>query len=237
MIGMKKPIYLLLYSLFVTIIAEASELSDIPTFPTQISQPGIYTETDSIIIQPAGEPTMTTGNMNPDTHILSLQTNLLYDLLLIPNIGVEIPLKGQWSIGGNWMYSWWKNDSRHLYWRTYGGEIYARKYFHRLSRTSQPEKRLTGHHAGIYFQGLTYDIELGSHGYLSNFTFGTGIEYGYTMSLNRLWRMDFNLGIGYMAGKYKEYTPIDQSYVWQATKRLSMFGPTRASISLIRIIR
>ena len=41
---------------------------------------------------------------------LGIKTNVLYDLLLIPNIGVEVYLGRNWSASANWMYAWWKSD-------------------------------------------------------------------------------------------------------------------------------
>ena len=32
---------------------------------------------------------------------------MLYDALLIPNIGVEMYLGKRWSVAANWMYGWW----------------------------------------------------------------------------------------------------------------------------------
>lgn len=36
---------------------------------------------------------------------MSLKTNLLYDVALVPNIGAEFYLGRGWSLGGNWMYA------------------------------------------------------------------------------------------------------------------------------------
>ena len=75
---------------------------------------------------------------------MSLKTNLLYDVALVPNIGAEFYLGRGWSLGGNWMYAWWNSKKRHNYWRLYGGELEIRKYFGRRAA----EKPLTGHHLG-----------------------------------------------------------------------------------------
>lgn len=37
---------------------------------------------------------------------LNVKTNMLYDALLIPNIGLEVDLGKRWSIAANWMYGW-----------------------------------------------------------------------------------------------------------------------------------
>lgn len=98
----------------------------------------------------------------PKPFYMGLKTNLLYDVLLVPNIGVEFYLGKGWSVGGNWMYAWWKNDRRHRYWRAYGGEIGLRKYFGSLAA----DKPLSGHHVGLYGEMFTYDFEFGGKGYM-----------------------------------------------------------------------
>ena len=59
---------------------------------------------------------------------MALKTNMLYDALLVPCIGAEFSLGRGWSVAANWIYAWWKNNSRHNYWRVYGGDLGVRKY-------------------------------------------------------------------------------------------------------------
>lgn len=40
------------------------------------------------------------------TFDMAVKTNMLYDVLLVPNIGIEFHLGKGWSLGGNWMYAW-----------------------------------------------------------------------------------------------------------------------------------
>ena len=163
---------------------------------------------------------------------MAAKTNLLYDAALVPNVGLEFYLGKGWSIGGNWMYAWWSKDSKHRYWRIYGGELDIRKYFGRKAA----EKPLQGHHLGVYAQGLTYDFETGGKGYLSDFSYGFGLEYGYSLPVAKRLNLDFGIGIGYGGGKYKVYEPEDDCYVYKETKRRHWFGPTRAEISLIWLL-
>ena len=170
---------------------------------------------------------------NKTTCYYALRSNLLYNIALIPNIGLEFYLGKNWSIGGNWQYAWWKNDKHHKYWRIYGGDVEIRKYFN----TRSTDKFFTGHHVGLYLQGLTYDVELGKRGYLSKFSYGIGVEYGYSLPLYRQFNLDFSVGIGYLAGKYKQYTPVNNHYVWKQTNTRHWFGPTKAGISLIWLLK
>ena len=177
----------------------------------------------------------------PKPFYMGLKTNLLYDALLVPNIGVEFYLGKGWSLGGNWMYAWWNNDRRHRYWRVYGGEIGLRKYF-------APRAAYTpfiGHHVGLYGQMLTYDFEFGGKGYMGGrpggslwekSNYGFGLEYGYSLAIGRRLNLDFSLGVGYLGGTYYEYAPMDGHYVWEATKNRRWFGPTKAEVSLVWLL-
>ena len=164
---------------------------------------------------------------------IAAKSNMLYDLAAVPNAGAEFYLGKNLSIAGNWMYAWWKSDKVAWYWRTYGGDLALRYWFGKKSK----EKPLQGHHLGIYGQGLTYDFEVGSLGYLADkWTFGGGVEYGYSLPIAKLLNIDFNIGVGYIGGEFKEYLPIDGHYVWQATKYRHWLGPTKAEISLVWLL-
>ena len=167
-----------------------------------------------------------------------IKTNLLYDIFLIPNIGIEFYLGKGWSLGGSWMYAWWKKDRRHRYWRVYGGEVGLRRYFasHAVGRP------LSGHHIGVYGQVLTYDFELGGKGYMGGrpggslwekSNYGFGLEYGYSLAIAKRLNLDFSLGVGYLGGIYYKYVPMDNRYVWQSTRQRHWFGPTKAEVSLV----
>lgn len=162
---------------------------------------------------------------------LAIKTNALYDLALIPNIGAEIHLGKNFTIGANWHYAWWKSDSALWYWRTYGGDLNARFWFGEAAK----RKPLTGHHVGLYGQILTYDFLVGSgKGILADrWSWSVGAEYGYSWPLAERLNLDVTLGVGYHTGQFYEYMPIDDCYVWQATKNRKYIGPTKLEVSLV----
>lgn len=163
-------------------------------------------------------------------YYIAAKTNLLYDAAIIPNVGVEVYLGKNFSVAGNWMYSWWKSDRVSWYWRTYGGDLALRYWLGRAAK----EKPLTGHHIGLYGQILTYDIEVGGRGYLGDrWSYGGGLEYGYSLPVRQRLNIDFTLGLGYLGGEFQEYLPIDGHYVWQVTKMRNWIGPTKLEVSLI----
>lgn len=172
-------------------------------------------------------------------NFFALKTNLLYDALLVPNIGLEMYLGNDFSLSANWHYAWWNCDS--WYWRTYGGELAVRKWFGEAAR----KNRLTGHHLGIYAQALTYDFLVGDHGYMSGnpgetlfdrISYAIGVEYGYSLPIARRLNLDFVIGLGYQGGQYNEYSYIDDCYVWEAKKQRSFWGPTKAEVSLVWLL-
>ena len=161
---------------------------------------------------------------------IALKSNLLYDLLLTPNIGVEIPLHEKWSLAANWMYAWWKSDSKSWYHRIYGGDVEIRRWI-------KPKSPLTGLHFGAYGQMLTYDFEWGGDGVLGDkWSWAAGISAGYSKKIAPRLNLDFTLGVGYLTGKYHEYKPVDDCYVSQATKNSKWFGPTKAEVTLVWLL-
>lgn len=165
---------------------------------------------------------------------LALKTNLLYDAVLIPNVGVEVSLGKQWTASADWFYTWFSSDSRHRYWQGYGGYLTVRRYFANHSTLNTPHSTFpTGHHLGAYVLGMTYDVEWGGRGYQADhFGFGAGVEYGYAMPIGSQLLLDFSIGIGFQDGEYKEYEPVGDRYVWQATRQRHWFGPTKAEVTL-----
>lgn len=172
---------------------------------------------------------------------MDFRTNMLYDALLVPNLGVEFYMGKGWSVLADWMYGWWDNDKSHYYWRVYGGSATVRKWFGRAAKS----KPLSGHHLGAFGSIFTYDFELGGRGYLGGKPGGTlwdkmhyaaGIEYGYSLPVARRLNLDFSLGMGYWSGTYHEYDPVDGCYVWQSTKQRNWIGPTKAEVSLVWLI-
>lgn len=172
---------------------------------------------------------------------MDIRTNMLYDALALPNIGVDFYLGKNFSIGGNWLYGWWKTDRHHRYWRAYGGELNGRWWFGRLAH----RKPLAGHHLGVYGQVYTYDFEWGGKGEMggepgdnmwNRCFWAAGVEYGFSLPVARRINIDFSLGLGYTEGTYYKYKPIEGHYVWQSTHKRHYLGPTKLEIALVWLI-
>ncbi|MCI2082473.1 MAG: DUF3575 domain-containing protein [Bacteroidales bacterium] len=175
---------------------------------------------------------------------LWVKTNLLYDLALTPNVGIEVNLGNRWSLQGQWEYAWWKDDNIHWYHRIYGGALELRKWFGGYDGDA-----MHGHHIGVYALGNTYDFEAGKlgswinnsafqseTGNLSYLSYGTGITYGYAFPIAKKWNLDIGISVGYYTGEYMVYKPVDSDYVWQETMKRNYFGITGAQISLVYVL-
>lgn len=213
------------------VVEEIQEKQPEPQSVTTVDTVSEEQETNIVLLQPEVKKPF----------YMSVKTNMLYDVLAVPNIGIEFYLGKGWSICGNWMYAWWDSDNRSRYWRIYGGDIAVRKWLGQKAS----EKPLTGHHIGIYGQAFTYDFEWGGIGYMGGEPGGTlwdsanyavGVEYGYSLPVAKRLNIDFTIGVGYWGGKYYEYEPLDGHNVWQVTKQRHWFGPTKAEISLVWLL-
>ena len=165
-------------------------------------------------------------------HVIAFRTNVLYDAFVVPNLGMEVYLGANFTLGFDWFGNWIFVDRLHLTWQGYGGYLTARYYFGQRASTH----RFMGHHVGLYGSILTYDVELGGKGYqAAKPGFGGGVEYGYSLPIAEHWCFDFTVGVGYQGGEYKTYQPTNDGtghYEWLATYRRNWIGPTKVEVSV-----
>ena len=170
-----------------------------------------------------------------NTQKVVLKSNLLYDALITPNIGVEAYIGKGITVGASWTAAWWKADPESWYHRIKGGDIQATKWLGNRPFSAEDEvKPFQGWHAGIYAQMLQYDFSWGKKGSIAtSWSWGAGVQGGWAMPVGKKLSLDFSLSVGYLTGEYEEYIPIDGCYVWQATKNRHWIGPTKAEVTLI----
>ncbi len=168
------------------------------------------------------------------TPLMAIKTNLLFDVALMPNIEVEIPLGRRWSLNGEYMFPWWliNNDRYCLQLLSGGAEL---RYW---PGNRFRHKTLTGHFAGLYAGGGKYDLQWKENGYQGEFFIAAGLSYGYSLPLSRRWNMEFSLGIGLLRTDYRHYRARDnyKTLLWQNNGRYTWFGPTKAKISLVWLL-
>jgi len=161
--------------------------------------------------------------------MIHLRTNLLYDALLLPSIGVETGFGQRWSAVFNVSFNWLKDDNRHRYWRILTTDAEVRLW---LTRDVDAFRK-QGFHVGAYGALYRYDLEFGGKGNMGDLHWGGGLAAGYALPIGRNLTLDLSVAAGYIGGDYKEYEPENSYYVWLADCRRNYFGPTKAEVTLV----
>lgn len=164
-----------------------------------------------------------------DSHpfYLAIESNLLYDAVVIPNIGMEVGIWKGLTIGGNYQNIWLRNDAWTRWYRFEGFEASINYY---INKEKRPFRK---HHIGLYGQLVTWDFTIDGRGYLAErWAYGGGFSYGYVLPIGRRFNLDLELGIGYLGGRMHEYIPQDGCRVWQLCEPFHWIGPTKAGVTL-----
>ena len=169
--------------------------------------------------------------------LLAVKTNLLYDLILAPNIEVEVPIgrNGRWSLMAEYTNPWWRWKKLDYSYEIQEGGLELRRWLKPRCHGSRPW--LCGMFAGIYGAFARYDIEndtVGDQGDVWSF----GATWGYSWPIGRRWNLEFSVSAGYLTGERRHYNAeFDSTHlIYKYTKNLSYFGPTKLKLSLVWII-
>lgn len=82
---------------------------------------------------------------NKSVPFLALKTNMLFDIALIPNIEVEVPVGKCWSLNGELMFPWWLFDNDKYCMQILSGGLETRYWLDNKKKRNI----LTGHFAGL----------------------------------------------------------------------------------------
>ena len=108
-----------------------------------------------------------------------LCSNLLHDVLLVPNLGVEWPVARRFTLVADGSLGWWRIEQKHRYWRMATGQIELRYWKNWTTNAF----RYRGHHFGVYGALYRYDLEFGGTGYQADLNYGAGFSWGYAARL------------------------------------------------------
>lgn len=169
---------------------------------------------------------------------VAIKTNLLADVTLNVDAGVEVGLAPRWSLDLTGQYNGWSIDGHK--WKHWFAQPEARFWFC---------DRFNGHFLGIHALGGQYGIGnlkngikfLGSDfSQLSDNRFegwavGGGIAYGYSWILGNHWNIEAEIGIGYLYTRYDKYECVECGRRVESDKSHNYFGPTKAAVNLVYI--
>lgn len=168
---------------------------------------------------------------------ISVKTNLISDVLLSPNIGVEMKVAPHWSVDLTGQVNFWELSRHHYQWKHW---------------LVQPEARywlcspFSGHFFAINASVGEYDIAnlknnvtfLGtkfkdlSHHRFQGWGAGAGIAYGYSWILARHWNIEAEIGIGWVYSRYDEYNCVGCEKKISSNKVHNYVGPTKLAVNL-----
>lgn len=169
---------------------------------------------------------------------VALKSNVVYDALLTPNLGLEIKTADQWSVELTGNLNLWTINKRR--WR---------------QLSLQPELRywtceaFSGHFlalhllGGIYnFGNLPFDFKLLGTDFsqlrdyrLQGWMGGAGIAYGYSWILDKHWNFEAEIGLGWVHTRYDKYKCADCGKKLEKDHPHNYFGPTKAALNFIYI--
>ncbi len=166
---------------------------------------------------------------------IAVKTNLLYDATTTLNLGAEFRLGRRLTLDIPVNYNPWTFDNN-------------KKLKHVLV---QPEVRwwtceaFNGHFIGLHGHYAYYNIGgldnppfseyMNTHRF-EGWLAGAGVSYGYHWMLGKHWSLEATLGIGYAYMDYDKY-PCEKCGEKLGSETKNYFGPTKAGISLIYMIK
>ena len=173
----------------------------------------------------------------------ALKTNLLYGVgTLTPNFAAEFAMGRRSTLDVAVGYNPWNMN---------GTDSDNRKLGHWIV---QPEyrwwlcERFNGHFFGAHVFGGQFNIsehkipllfgEKDSQNYrYDGWMVGAGVSYGYQLMLGKAWNLEFNVGVGYGRMFYDRYESERCGELIQKDARRNYFGPTKAGITIMYLIK
>jgi hypothetical protein len=198
------------------LVAEAMPAPSVPTAPTvpitpEAPEAPAPLTAELVAEAPEAEPvaeapydccTFTNSLRMPALPRIIIKSNLLYDVALTPNLGVEVLLGERFSVGAEFMRGWWLKRDWSFCWQLEAAALEGRYWFrHRMERHLHG-----GWFAGIFAQAGLYDFQLNTHSGMQGEFVMAGVSGGYLCPLSAHWSIEFALGIGYLLSNYRRYT-------------------------------
>lgn len=172
--------------------------------------------------QPAAAPA--------STYRFAVRTNVLYDALLLPTVGVEWRVNRDWGVRLDGSLSWWCGSTGKVQ-KIWLLNPEVRWYLLR-------DKRFYVGVSGSYGEYNLYKYALGNlfskdTGYQGSL-WSAGAVVGYQLYLSRNFSVDFNIGLGYTRSEYDSFGVTDGVRVnKERNKTKNFWGPTQVGISLV----
>ena len=170
---------------------------------------------------------------------MAIKTNILYDALLSPTIGIEVGLAPKWSFDASGTINFWTVDDKR--WRQWMVQPEARYWFCQRNAGS-----FLGFHAiGGQYNFGNLDFLGGGHKFLGTdfgqlkdhrlqgWMVGAGVAYGYSWMLDERWNLEAEIGAGWIYTQYDRFACGGCGAKDLPNKTHNYVGPTKAAVNLI----
>ncbi len=167
-----------------------------------------------------------------------LKTNALSDVLLSPNLGVEVGLARKWSIDVSAQLNDWAIDGHK--WKHWLVQPELRYWFC---------QRFGGHFLGVHAIGGQFNlgnIDIGVDFLGNNFSnlkdnryqgwgAGAGIAYGYAWPVSKHWNIEAEIGVGWIYTRYDQLPCSECGAKIRDNAVHNYVGPTKAAVNIVYI--
>lgn len=169
---------------------------------------------------------------------VAVKTNLLYDALLTPTVGVEVGLAPKWTVEANAsLNAWAVNDHR---WKQWMVQPEVRYWFC---------QRFSGHFVGAHLIGGQYnfgnidadfkflgtDFSVLKDKRYQGWMAGVGVAYGYSWILSRHWNFEAEVGLGWIYTRSDVYRCADCGRRLETGVPHNYVGLTKVALSFVYV--
>lgn len=175
---------------------------------------------------------------NSHSQQLSVKSNLLYDAMLSPNLGLELGVADKWSVelsgnfndwrvnGHSWKHWFVQPEARYWLCERFGGHFLA-------AHLIAGEYNFGNIKNNVNFLGS--DFSQLSDKRFQGWAAGAGIGYGYTWMLSRHWSMEAEIALGWIYTRYDSYPCASCGSRLETNKAHNYVGPTKTAVNLIYV--
>lgn len=226
---------------------------NLESVPYSLSQPQLAPVPWALVPHPLYLPQPQEEEPAPRRHLLAVRTNLIHDLLYVPQFGFApggniqleyYPLKGHYTANVGFTFTNHRRWDQYKFFQIRDLQLELRRYF-------KGQGVFMGPYLGLFAEGTVYGIGFGKTKGWEGEGGGGGLSAGWVWALNRKGnlRLEVSVSLGFWASRYDPYVygnPItgeeDGLYYYDFRGNSSdfkprnylvtWFGPTNAGIHI-----
>ncbi len=167
-----------------------------------------------------------------------VKTNMAYNAISFVNLGFDVGFGKHWGFEAELTTPWWDAPDHHKTAKMLNLGLEGRYYW----RGWQDGKTLlAGPYCGLHANGGIYDIVYKNNGVRGDYFAMAGAVVGYTLPIEKAWRLNFAVGLGGMFTDYEHYHVYHHArygdlLVNHYSGKYTYFGPTKVELSVVWLI-